>query len=58
MKLAGPAAMMEVLLLTNRPAPMMPPMDIMVKCRPLRERLSSFLGGGTGSSSIGSSVIP
>jgi hypothetical protein len=44
MKLAGPAAMMEVLLLTNRPAPMMPPMDIIVKCRPLRERLSSFVG--------------
>ena len=46
MKLAGPPAMMEVLLLTNRPAPIMPPMEIIVRCRPLRERLSSFLGAG------------
>src|ERR1700683_406621 len=41
MKLAGPAAMMEVLLPTNLPAPMIPPMEIMVKWRPLSERLSS-----------------
>jgi hypothetical protein len=44
MKLAGPPAMIEVLLLTNRPAPMMPPMDIIVKWRPFNERLSSYLG--------------
>src|SRR6266851_3767103 len=44
MKLAGPPAMMEVLLLTNRPAPMIPPMDIIVKWRPFSERLSSYLG--------------
>src|ERR1700758_4166834 len=43
MKLAGPPRRMEVLLLTNSPAPMMPPMEIMVRCRPLRERLNSFL---------------
>jgi hypothetical protein len=35
---------MEVLLLTNRPAPMIPPIDIIVKWRPLSERLSSYLG--------------
>src|SRR5579864_1890107 len=44
MKLAGPPAMMEVLLPTNRPAPMIPPMDIIVRWRPLSERLSSYLG--------------
>src|SRR6266852_973873 len=44
MKLAGPPAMMEVLLLTNRPAPMIPPMDIIVKWRPFSERLSSYSG--------------
>ena len=44
MKLAGPPAMMEVLLLTNRPAPMMPPMEIIVRWRPFSERLSSYLG--------------
>src|ERR1700737_975592 len=44
MKLAGPPAMMAVLLLTNKPAPMMPPMDIIVRWRPFSERLSSFLG--------------
>src|SRR5580692_6180791 len=44
MKLAGPPAMIEVLLLTNKPAPMIPPMDIMVRWRPFRERLSSYLG--------------
>src|SRR5450631_2421553 len=42
MKLAGPPAMMDVLLLTNRPAPMIPPIEIIVKWRPLSERLSSF----------------
>src|ERR1700694_3388845 len=46
MKLAGPPAMMAVLLLTKRPAPMMPPMDIIVKWRPFSERLSSYLGVG------------
>jgi hypothetical protein len=40
MKAAGPPAMMEVLLPTNKPAPMMPPIEIMVRCRPLSERLS------------------
>src|SRR6202163_2501744 len=44
MKLAGPPAMMEVLLLTNRPAPMIPPMEIIVKWRPFSERLSSYFG--------------
>src|ERR1700677_2986927 len=44
MKLAGPPAMMEVLLLTNRPAPMIPPMEIIVKWRPFSERLSTYLG--------------
>src|ERR1700686_274971 len=44
MKLAGPPAMMAVLLLTNSPAPMMPPMEIIVKWRPFSERLSSYLG--------------
>ncbi len=44
MKLAGPPAMMLVLLLTKSPAPMIPPIDIMVKCRPFNERLSSYLG--------------
>src|SRR5580698_5789124 len=44
MKLAGPPAMMAVLLPTNKPAPMMPPMEIMVRCRPFNERLSSCLG--------------
>src|ERR1700722_13566830 len=44
MKLAGPPAMMEVLLLTNSPAPMMPPMEIIVRWRPFSERLSSCLG--------------
>src|SRR5450631_4638589 len=45
MKLAGPPAMIEVLELTNSPAPMMPPIDIIVRWRPLSERLSSFLPG-------------
>jgi hypothetical protein len=31
MKLAGPPAMIEVLLLTNSPAPMIPPIEIIVK---------------------------
>jgi hypothetical protein len=44
MKLAGPAAMIAVLLLTKSPAPMIPPIEIMVKWRALRERLSSFFG--------------
>ena len=44
MKLAGPPAMMEVLLLTNRPAPMIPPMEIIVRWRPFSERLSSYFG--------------
>ena len=34
--------MMEVLLLTNRPAPMIPPIEIIVRWRGLSERLSSF----------------
>jgi hypothetical protein len=42
MKLAGPPAMMDVLLLTNRPAPMMPPIEIMVRWRGFKERESSF----------------
>jgi hypothetical protein len=52
-----------VLLLTNSPAPMIPPMEIMVKCRPLRERLSSFLGAAgefdtiIGDTSVDGSVI-
>jgi hypothetical protein len=33
MKAAGPPARMEVLLPTNKPAPMMPPMEIMARCR-------------------------
>src|ERR1700738_801129 len=45
MKLAGPAAMMEVLLLTNRPAPMIPPIEIMVRWRGFKERDSSFFPG-------------
>ena len=32
--------MMAVLLPTNKPAPMMPPMEIMARCRPCNERLS------------------
>jgi hypothetical protein len=31
MKAAGPAALIAVLLLTNRPAPMIPPIEIMVR---------------------------
>src|SRR6266404_1242817 len=42
MKLAGPPAMMDVLLLTKRPAPMMPPIEIMVRWRGFKERESSF----------------
>src|ERR1700733_3563884 len=42
MKLAGPPAMMDVLLLTNRPAPLMPPIEIMVRWRGFSERESSF----------------
>src|SRR5579859_4933733 len=34
--------MMDVLLLTNRPAPMMPPIEIMVRWRGFKERESSF----------------
>jgi hypothetical protein len=37
--------MMAVLLLTKRPAPMIPPIEIIVKWRPLSERLSSFFPG-------------
>jgi hypothetical protein len=40
MKTAGPAAMMAVLLPTKRPAPMMPPIEIIAKCRLCSERLS------------------
>src|SRR5258708_6149634 len=43
MKLAGPPAMMEVLLPTHSPAPMMPPMEIIVRWRPFSERLSYYL---------------
>src|ERR1700722_1654693 len=53
MKLAGPPAMMEVLLLTNRPAPMIPPMEIMVKCRPFSGRLNSCLEVGSATVVIG-----
>src|SRR5208283_3625919 len=41
---AGPAAMIAVLLLTNSPAPMIPPMEVMVRWRPLSDLLSSFFG--------------
>jgi hypothetical protein len=34
--------MIAVLELTNNPAPMIPPIEIMVRCRPFNERLSSF----------------
>src|SRR5882762_11397122 len=34
--------MMDVLLLTNRPAPMIPPIEIMVRWRGFKERDSSF----------------
>ena len=36
--------MIAVLLLTNSPAPMIPPMEIMVRWRPLSDLLSSFFG--------------
>src|SRR5471030_2166046 len=44
MKLAGPPAMIVVLLLTKRPAPMMPPIEIMVRCRALRVLLKAPSG--------------
>jgi len=39
-------AAIELLLPTNSPAPMMPPMEIIARCRPLRERLN-WCGGST-----------
>ena len=41
-ELAGPPRRIDVLLLTNRPAPMIPPMEIIVRCLPSSERLSRF----------------
>ena len=37
---AGPMAAMALIELTNRPAPMMPPMEIIAICRVRRERAS------------------
>src|SRR5689334_15167387 len=36
----GPAALIAALLPTKRPAPMIPPMEIIVMCRGLSDRLS------------------
>src|SRR5260370_20303774 len=47
MKLAGPPAMMDVLLPTNRPAPMLQPIEIMVRWRRFKERESSFFPVGS-----------
>ncbi len=47
MKAAGPAARIEVLLPTNRPPPTMPPIEIIVKCRARKVRLSWVAGEPT-----------
>ena len=39
--IAGPVLAIEVLLPTNRPAPMIPPIEIIVMWRGRRDRLSS-----------------
>src|SRR5580658_8942195 len=44
MKAAGPAARIEVLLPTNRPPPTMPPIEIIIKWRPRKARLSWVAG--------------
>src|SRR5476649_2304598 len=44
MKAAGPAAWIVVLLPTNKPAPMMPPIEIIVRWRALRVLLSAPSG--------------
>ncbi len=53
MTMAGPALAMAAELLTNSPAPIMPPMEIMVMWRGCSDRLSS---GGL--LSLGSLMAP
>ena len=50
--MAGPAAAMAALLPTNRPAPMTPPIVIMVTWRDSRERLSSWLVGASAGTTV------